>query len=141
MNIEKIKKQLIDHEGLRLFPYRCTAGKLTIGVGHNLDAKGISEGVAMLLLGNDIAEVIHDLTSEHFQAFYSMPEKIQHVLIDMRFQLGAGGFRKFKKMIAAVDNSDWHEMTIQMAKSTWYRQVPNRAKKLISMVSEVLENI
>ena len=35
--LERIKKQLVRHEGLRLKPYRCTAGKLTIGYGRNLD--------------------------------------------------------------------------------------------------------
>jgi len=29
--LERIKEQLIRHEGLRLKPYRCTAGKLIIG--------------------------------------------------------------------------------------------------------------
>jgi hypothetical protein len=34
--MNRIKAQLIRHEGLRLKPYRCTAGKLTIGIGRNL---------------------------------------------------------------------------------------------------------
>ncbi len=35
--MDRIKEQLIRHEGLRLKPYRCTAGKLTISIGDNLD--------------------------------------------------------------------------------------------------------
>ncbi len=31
--LERIKEQLVRHAGLRLRPYRCTAGKLTIGIG------------------------------------------------------------------------------------------------------------
>ncbi len=34
--MNRIKAQLVRHEGLRLKPYRCTAGKLTIGIGRNL---------------------------------------------------------------------------------------------------------
>ena len=51
--MQKITDQLIRHEGLRLTPYRCPAGRLTIGVGRNLEEKGISEQEAMVLLEND----------------------------------------------------------------------------------------
>ena len=52
--LERIKEQLVRHEGLRLKPYRCTAGKLTIGIGRNLDDCGISKTEAYVLLENDI---------------------------------------------------------------------------------------
>ena len=45
-----IEEQLLLHEGLRLKPYRCTSNKLTIGVGRNLEDKGISKEEAMRLL-------------------------------------------------------------------------------------------
>ena len=50
---KKIADQLIRHEGLRLKPYHCPAGKLTIGVGRNLEDKGITEKEAILLLEYD----------------------------------------------------------------------------------------
>ena len=43
MNIHQLKKQLTRHEGKRAYPYRCPAGKLSIGVGRNLEDKGLSE--------------------------------------------------------------------------------------------------
>jgi len=39
---DKLVDQIIEHEGLKLKPYHCPAGKLTIGVGRNLEDKGIS---------------------------------------------------------------------------------------------------
>ena len=51
--LERMKEQLLRHEGLRLKPYRCTAGKLTIGIGRNLDDCGISQKEAYALLDND----------------------------------------------------------------------------------------
>jgi lysozyme len=48
--IDLLKK----HEGLRLKPYRCSADKLTIGYGRNLDDVGISEEEAEMLLLNDL---------------------------------------------------------------------------------------
>ena len=54
MDLDALKKQLIMHEGLKLTPYRCTADKLTIGVGRNLDDVGITQDEAEYLLDNDI---------------------------------------------------------------------------------------
>jgi len=51
--LERIKEQLVRHEGLRLKPYRCTAGKLTIGIGRNLDDCGFWQQEAYALLEND----------------------------------------------------------------------------------------
>jgi len=136
MQFNKIKNQLIEHEGLKLKPYRCPAGKLTIGIGRNLDDKGITESEAKDLLYNDLRECLYDLRGM-FLEFDNLPENIQLVLVDMRFQLGPKRFRTFKKMIRAVDEKDWHEMIRQMKDSAWYGQVPNRANDLISMVEAV----
>jgi hypothetical protein len=58
VNLHRLQKQLIRHEALRLKPYRCSADKLTIGIGRNLDDVGITEEEAYFLLGNDISRVI-----------------------------------------------------------------------------------
>ena len=50
-----LKDLIIKHEGLRLFPYRCSAGKLSIGVGRNLDDVGITRDEAEFMLDGDIA--------------------------------------------------------------------------------------
>jgi len=46
---------------LRLKPYRDSVGKLTIGVGRNLDDVGISAEEADVLLANDIAKAQAEL--------------------------------------------------------------------------------
>ena len=135
MNIEKLKAQIIRHEGFELFPYKCTAGKTSIGAGRNLDDKGISEEEAILMLSNDIKECYADIIVL-FLDFVLFPESIQHVLLDMRFQLGGRGFRGFKKMITAVNKGDYKEMIVQMRDSAWYRQVTSRAEHLIKMMKE-----
>jgi len=139
MNYEKIEKQLINHEGEKLKPYRCLAEKLTIGVGRNLEGKGISKEESRHLLKNDILECYRDLSDNIFQRqFESFPENIQHILINMRFQLGPQRFRKFRKMISAVMLKSWPDMIKEMKDSAWYRQVPNRANDLIKMIEEVM---
>jgi lysozyme len=54
--LNRIKAQLVRHEGLRLKPYRCTAGKLTIGICRNLDDRGISQKEAYAMLESDIQD-------------------------------------------------------------------------------------
>jgi hypothetical protein len=52
----------------------------------------------------------------------------------MCFQLGRPRLSKFKNMIAAVEDLDWTTMADEMEDSNWYRQTPNRAKRLITKV-------
>ncbi len=135
MNMEEIKHQLIKHEALRLKPYKDTVGKLTIGVGRNIDDKGITAEEAMFLLENDIKECIEDLKNI-FQGYDDLNEPRQRALIDMRFNLGPARFRQFKKMIAAVNEKDFNKAADEMMNSKWYNQVGQRAKSLIEMIKK-----
>ncbi|MEA3348486.1 MAG: sulfate adenylyltransferase subunit CysN [Pseudomonadota bacterium] len=130
-----VTRQLIEHEGLKLKPYHCPAGKLTIGVGRNLEERGISEEEALYLLNNDIAESIKDLQKIFADEFETLPENVQRVLIDMRFNLGASGFKGFKKMIKAVKEEDFTQAALEMQDSKWFRQVGSRGKTLVKMMT------
>jgi len=134
--IEKAAIQLKRHEGYRKFPYTCTAGKLTCGYGRNLEDVGITQAEAEILLFNDIKNALNDLKII-FTDFEELPEQIQIVLVNMRFQLGSGGFRQFKQMIQACKMRQWHTMANQMRKSKWYTQTPGRAEELASIVESV----
>jgi len=136
MDHKKLKKMLIEHEGIKYAPYLCTAGKTTIGIGHNLDDKGISKAVVELLYTEDVAEVESDLKAI-FDDFDTLPEQIKLVLADMRFQLGYKGFRSFKRFIIAVKDRNWPVMVAQMKTSQWHNQTTKRANDLISLVLEV----
>ena len=74
MNRETIRHHMIAEEGLKLTPYYCTGEppQLTIGVGHNLDSRGISEGIAMAILDEDIDMCLSEL-SEHFPHWNDLP--------------------------------------------------------------------
>jgi len=138
MNLDKLTNQIIRHEGVQLKPYKCPAGYLTIGAGRNLEGKGITFQEAMDLLQNDIDDCCDDLV-DIFSQFAILPENIQHVLVDMRLNLGPNGFREFKKMIQAVKDRDWQGMKENMIMSLWYRQVGDRSKNLVKMVCEVIK--
>lgn len=139
MDLDKLKEQMTVHEGRENDLYKCSAEKWSIGIGHNLEDNGVSDAVIDLMFKEDIQESIADLVETLFLGqFEKLPENVQHVLIDMRFQLGFNRFRKFKNMISAVQIEDWQKMTQEMKNSAWYRQVPNRANNLIKMIMEVV---
>ncbi len=130
MNTETIRTALMADEGLRLKPYTDTVGKLTIGVGRNLTDRGITKGESMVMLDNDIAECVNDLAAS-FPWFMPLDEVRQHVIVNMRFQLGAGGFRQFRKLIAAMERKDYPAASDSMLFSRWHEQVPTRSDRLI----------
>lgn len=121
-------EQLKQHEGLKLKPYRCTSGKLTIGYGRNLEAKGISKGEAESMLFSDIAEVEEKLVRAGFLSGLNDARKA--VLINMAFQLGFKGLSKFRNMLAAVQSEQYDLAASEMLDSLWAKQTPNRAKEL-----------
>lgn len=51
--IEQLRKDLMDDEGFSLKTYLCTSDKLTIGIGRNLEDKGISFSEAEMFLNNN----------------------------------------------------------------------------------------
>ena len=127
-----IEEQLVLHEGLKLNPYRCPAGKLTIGVGRNLEDKGISMAEALFLLRNDVEEVRTQL--ERYPWYTQLDPVRQKVLIDMAFNLGIGGLMQFRKMLAALEAGDYGKTADEMLDSKWARQVGKRAQRLAEMM-------
>lgn len=126
------KRSIRQHEGLRLKPYKCTSGKLTIGYGRNLEDKGISEEEAEILLGRDIAECVSDLKT--YPYWDSLTDTRKAALVDMRFCLGRGGFSKFKQMHAAFEAEDYREASRQLLDSLFAVQVGQRARNLAEMI-------
>ncbi len=128
MNYHRIIEQIKQHEGLKLKPYRCTSGKLTIGYGRNLEAKGISKGEAESMLLSDIAEVEERLVRAGFLSGLNDARKA--VLINMAFQLGFNGLSRFRNMLAAVQSEQYVLAASEMLDSLWAKQTPSRAKEL-----------
>lgn len=137
--LERCRRNAVLFEGLKLTPYKCPAGKLTIGIGTNLEA-GITVEEAYYLCDNRLKLAICDLKKKIFREEWDgFPSSIQEVLVDMRFNLGADGFLKFKKMIAAARARDWAGMIREMLESKWAKQVGYRAVYLVGQVCDEKE--
>jgi lysozyme len=127
--MSKLLEQIKYHEGLRLKPYVCTAGKLTIGYGRNLEDRGITKYEAELLLSHDLAEVENQL-KDKLEFWNALDHVRQAVLINMAFNIGINGLMKFKKTLAMIGTGDYSDAAIEMMDSKWARQVPKRALDL-----------
>lgn len=128
-----IEEQLILHEGLKTTIYKCPAGKLTIGVGRNLEDRGITREEALFLLQNDIEDITNKL-NKRYSWFGSLDYVRQKVLIDMAFNIGLGGLAQFKNMLHAISSGDYQKAAKEMEDSSWYKQVGDRSKRLVKMM-------
>ena len=127
-----MKKQLKLHEGYEKKPYKCTANKLTIGVGRNLEDKGLTDDEVDYLLENDIKECMDDL--KQFEWYNKLSVNRKHALIDMRLNLGLGGLLSFKRMIGKIEENNFKEASFEMLDSLWANQVGERAERLAFMM-------
>jgi lysozyme len=119
-------------EDYKQFPYRCSEGALSIGIGRNLDANGIDLEEARYLLDRDIARCEADLSS--FAWYASLDRLRRRALINMRFQLGPTRFRGFTKMIAALAAGDYETASTEALDSLWARQTTQRALEVATML-------
>lgn len=128
--------QLVLHEGLRLKPYIDTVGQITIGIGRNLSGKGISSKEAFEMLDHDVDECVADLAGE-FLWFCKASAVRQRAVVDLRFNLGAGGFRLFRHFLHAMAVGDYLEAGHQLVASRWAKQVqPARRDRIVQMITE-----
>lgn len=136
IDLEKMERQLLLHEGLRLWPYRCTANKLTVGVGYNIDDRGLEE--LARLIGRPVTfplteeecrrQLRGDIQSygaaviKHFPGYRDLDPVRRRVAIDMAFNMGYRAL-KFRGTIAAVIRRDWPMVKRHMMDSLWADQV------------------
>jgi lysozyme len=129
---EKLKLQLMRHEGLKLRVYKDSVGIETIGCGRNLRDKGITADEAMFLLENDLDEIVSQCGQ--FAWFRRLDGVRQRVIADMVFNLGLTRFSAFKATIRAIESGDYEKAGAQMLKSLWAKQVKGRAERLAQMM-------
>lgn len=125
---ERLRDQLIRHEGIRLRPYYDTTHHLTVGVGRNIEAVGISKDEALYLLSNDMDTAILRLT--FYKWFPDLDEVRQAALVNFMFNVGWKTFEDFTHMIASLERQDYEAAARQMLDSLWAEQVGTRATEL-----------
>tara|TARA_A100001388_G_scaffold182614_1_gene136867 strand:- start:588 stop:1004 length:417 start_codon:yes stop_codon:yes gene_type:complete len=135
MDKQKLIEQLRLHEGVEHKPYTDTVGKLTIGVGRNLDDRGLSDDEIDYILANDIKIVENEL-DVWWKDWRTMDETRQRVVADMLFNMGRPTLAKFKNFLSALQEQDYERASVEMMDSNWARQVKGRADTLARMMRD-----
>ena len=110
-------------------------GNLTIGIGRNLDDKGISEVEARFMLDNDLLDAADDL-DRNVPWWADMPDQARRALLNMAFNLGWPKLSKFKKMLAALKDGDFDKAAEEALDSIWAGQVGARAHRIAHLYRE-----
>jgi lysozyme len=147
LNIERIQKQLELDEGVKYEIYEDHLGYPTFGIGH-LVLKSDEE------FGMPIGSVVthervnasfkHDLAvaidecSILYNTWNCFPEEVQEILVNMMFNLGRPRLSKFKNFKAALEARQWELAASEGRNSLWYRQVGNRAERLMTRLGNVV---
>jgi len=146
MDIEKLRKQLIIDEGQVNEIYLDHLGYPTFGIGHLvLESDGeygadvgtaISEERVIEVFEKDVQSVINDCKILH-EGWEDYPEEVKQIVANMMFNMGRTRLSKFKNHNAALVAGDWKEAAKEGRDSRWYRQVTNRAERLMTRLEEV----
>ena len=148
-NRDELVKMIAIHEGIVLSVYQDHLGINTVGIGRNLDDRGITDG-ELLFMNKTIDDIYDDgLTQE--EAYYLCMNDIaivekellaskpivnrlnavrQMILIDMAFNMGVPRLMQFKNMWLAIEKVNYLLACEEMIDSRWAGQVGSRAMKL-----------
>ena len=147
MDIRQLRKELEVDEGVKYEIYKDHLGYPTFGIGHLVvetsDAilianpeygqevgTPVSEDRVIEAFDNDVQVVLADC-ERLYNDFNVLPEEVQLIIANMMFNMGRPRLSKFKGMKAGVDAQDWNKAADEMIDSNWYKQVPNRAGRLV----------
>jgi len=128
MNLEAIRNRLVLEEGLKLTPYKCTANKLTIGVGRNIQDRGISNETAMQMLDEDIDIMVNELR-ENLSWFDKQNDAIQGVLIDLCFNMGISRLLMFVQTLKLIEQGQYAMAADELLDSKYAAMLPARSKR------------
>lgn len=164
IDMELIRRTLTLHEGIRNKPYKCSAGKWTIGVGRNFqDARFTLDeleylGIPVSRLGDQVAWLkLHPLSDDQItwlldrtiaetlksmarspriaEAFAACDDVRGLVLIDMAYNMGVPGLNKFQYTLDQVAKGNWNAAADGMEDSKWFAQVGTRSVRLVKMMA------
>ena len=143
MNIEQLREQLEVDEGCVYEIYNDHLGYATFGIGHLVTESDPEQGQSLgtpvssdrvaEAFESDIQSVLRDCNIL-YSDFHNLPEEAQQVIANMMFNLGRPRLSKFAGMKRGVDARDWNQAADEMVDSNWYRQVTNRADRLVERI-------
>ena len=148
IDMNEIIQRLSMHEGIHLFPYKCSKGYLTIGIGRNLEnnplteeekkicgdwQRGITKDAAFFLLRRDIKRVLNECKTQ-ISFWFALDDERQYALLDMAFNMGIKKLLQFKKMLTALGVGNYIEAAQECLNSKYAKEVGLRAQRIANVL-------
>jgi lysozyme len=149
VDVKELYQEISSDEGKILHAYLCTELHATVGIGHKIldtdpekeleiygvnweevpDDQCITEHRCYVLFQEDVQIAIGGCMNI-YSNWDELPQEMQHVLVNMAFQMGQRGLSNFKNMKAAIEEQDFANTAVEMMDSRWASQTPERAERL-----------
>jgi len=149
VDVKDLYEEISSDEGKVLHAYLCSELHATIGIGHKIldtdsekdldifginweevpDDQYITEDRCYILFQEDVQIAISGCM-KIYNNWDDLPQEVQHILVNMCFQLGQRGLSNFKQMGKAIEDADWEKASVEMMDSRWASQTPQRAERL-----------
>ena len=146
MDLDQLREELTEDEGCKYEIYLDHLGYPTFGIGHLVRdddpehgeevGTSISEDRVIEAFESDIETVLSDC-NKLYSDFEDLPEETQLIIANMMFNLGYPRLSAFKGMKRGVDSRDWNTAADEMVDSRWYKQVTNRAERLVGRMRSI----
>ena len=146
MDLKQLRLELEEDEGIKFEVYKDHLGYPTFGIGHLITEDdeeygkpvgySIEKSRVVSVFENDMQGVIKDCT-KLYEDFDELPEEAQRIIANMMFNMGLTRLSKFKGMKRGVDACDWDAAADEMVDSNWYKQVTNRADRLVERMRNI----
>lgn len=146
MNIDQLREEIAEDEGVKYEIYLDHLGLPTFGIGHLVRdddpehgepvGTEVSEDRVNECFDKDVEIVLSDCR-QLYDDFDELPEEVQLIIANMMFNMGRPRLSKFKGMKRGVDARDWDAAADEMVDSRWYKQVTNRANRLVERMRAV----
>ena len=146
MNIDQLREELKVDEGVKYEIYLDHLGLPTFGIGHLVLTDDpehgqevgtpVSEDRVNECFAKDVEIVLSECT-QLYPDFEVLPEEVQLIIANMMFNMGRPRLSKFRGMKHGIDTRDWDLAADEMMDSRWYRQVTNRADRLVTRMLAV----
>ena len=144
--VDRLCEELKTDEGCKYEIYLDHLGLPTFGIGHLVTErdpeyqKEVGTVVDEIRV-NEVFEQDIQVTVDECKILFvdwtNLPEEVKLITANMMFNMGRPRLSKFKKMIQAIKDENWYEAGNQMQDSRWYKQVTNRADRLISRMKAI----
>jgi len=148
VDVKRVYEEISSDEGKVLHAYLCSELHKTVGIGHKVlpddpeyglpvhgayddvpDDQCITEDRCYTLFQEDVHIAIGGC-QKIYKNWENLPQEIQHILVNMCFQLGQGGLSRFKNLKIAIEDFQWEKAAEEMMDSRWANQTPERAERL-----------